>query len=224
MEGGVIIDGQVMGRTFLALLVVFAVIGAPICAADAPAQPGVVDLLKLVDPQQQTLLIGWRLIDGTLVSDPTKPSHIEFPYVPPQEYDYRVVFTRSSGNGYMACICHGGDRQFVWRMGSAQPTAAAGFGVVDGKNFGQNVSSRSGKWLLTGEQEELVIQIRRDGVQAILNDVPISRLKTNYRNVALGSVFKQTRDDTIGLFIAPNDLTVESAEVIEISGPGQIIK
>jgi hypothetical protein len=193
-------------------------------AATVPTLPRTIDILALTDPTQDTVSGAWSKLDGTLTCIPGDIAHIEFPYIVPDEYDLRILFVRSSGTGDMAVILHGGDHQFVWRMGGRR-NSAAGFGTVDGKAFGRNPSSKQAEeWLTTGQQEELIIQVRRDSVSTILNENPVSTLKTNFQNLALGQMFAQHRSDTLGIYVNHDDLTIESAEITEITASGRPVR
>ena len=45
------------------------------------------------------------------------PSAIEFPYQPPEEYDFRVTFTRTDGNDCLVQHGVGAGNPFVWILG-----------------------------------------------------------------------------------------------------------
>ena len=211
-----------MRRLLLSIPILFLALRAPADPTTQPS-PATVDLLKLVDPTTDWLFNGWKIKNGTLISDPLVDAHVEFPYVPPEEYDYRIVFVRSSGTGPIICLLRGGNKQFVWRVGGAA-TANAGFGVVDKKGFDKNSTTQKGNWPITGQTQELLIQVRAGDVTASLDGQSVCTLKTDYKNVSLAAGYKQRSKDTIGFMAYKDDLTVESAEITELSGPGHLAK
>jgi hypothetical protein len=195
----------------------------PLTALASPAPAQTVDLLALTDPARDAVSGVWAKLDATVTSDPAALAQIEFPYVPPAEYDLRILFVRSFGDGDLAIICHGGDSQFIWRMGGRRGSAA-GFGLVDRKAFNRNASSRqTQEWLITGQQQELIIQVRHESVSATLDETPVSTLVTNFENLSLSRQFQLHRTDTLGVSVDHDDLTIESAQVLEISGPGRAL-
>ena len=208
-----------------ALLIALLTLPASAAPETQPStQPAtaVVDLLKLDNPLN-LVLTGWTIREGALTSNASATCRVEFAYVPPAEYDYRVVFIRNSGTGGIVCVCRGGGHQFVWRM-SGQPGTKSGFALIAGKGFGQNATSQSGSWLHTGQQQELLIQVRRDSVEALLDGKSICLLQTDFHDLSLAQMFQQQRDDTIGLVTINSDITIESAEVTELSGPDKPLK
>ncbi len=182
-----------------------------------------VDLLKL-DYPFNLILTGWTIREGALTSSANAiQCRVEFAYIPPAEYDYRIVFTRNAGTGGIVAICRGGGHQFVWRM-AGQTATKSGFALIAGKGFGENATSQLGNWLHTGQQQELILQVRRDSVEALLDGKSICLYKTDFHEFTLANNFKQDREDTIGIVTLQSDITIESAEVTEISGPGQPLK
>ncbi|HYF51884.1 MAG TPA: serine/threonine-protein kinase, partial [Planctomycetota bacterium] len=66
--------------------------------AQAPAAAGEwVNLLPLVDPRRDTRNGQWFADNGTLRSAVSHYTTIQFPYRPPEEYDFRVTFTVQEG-------------------------------------------------------------------------------------------------------------------------------
>jgi hypothetical protein len=97
--------------------------------------------------------------------------------------------------------------------------------MVNGKAFGRNPSSKQAQdWLITGQQQELIIQFRHDGMAVFLDDNPVTTLATNYDNMSLGQMFQLPHGDTLGISVDHDDLTIESVEVLEISGPGKSLR
>ena len=65
----------------------------------------VVNLLSLVDVQRDAVNGVWTIEQRALASDRGKESRIQFPYQPPEEYDFRIVFTRTAGTDCISQIC-----------------------------------------------------------------------------------------------------------------------
>jgi len=56
------------------------------------------NLLALVDPKLDTKAGSWALEPGGLAVQSGDDSRIRLPYRPPDEYDFRITFTRQGGN------------------------------------------------------------------------------------------------------------------------------
>ncbi|MGA2496686.1 MAG: hypothetical protein ABSH20_03035 [Tepidisphaeraceae bacterium] len=184
-----------------------------------------VDLLKLVDPAKDAILGKWTLKGGVLLCDPGRDatSRIEFPYTPPEEYDYRIVFVRVGGNGAINPICRAGGRQFGCQVGGWGNTVA-GFEVINGRRADENPTmKRTGAWLANDQRYTLVIRVRNDGAETLLDDKVITSVKTNYADMSLHGDLALRRPDVIGLR-AVSPTRVESAEVIEVSGEGKKLR
>jgi hypothetical protein len=69
----------------------------------------------------------------------------------------------------------------------------------------------------------VVMKIRRDLFEAYLNGVLLCHYDTDYHEIGFIDWFKAQWPNTVGLaFIAPN-MKIESAEIVEITGHGQIL-
>ena len=88
--------------------------------------------MKLFDAAKNSVAGKWEAHDGMLASDGTDYSRIEFSYRPGAEYDYRIVFTRASGNNSINMLCCGAGHQFETNIGSWD-NAVIGFGLIGGK-------------------------------------------------------------------------------------------
>src|SRR6185437_9273110 len=73
-----------------------------------------INLLKLLNLSRDTLDGRCSLDNGKLIMD---VGRIEFPYVPPREYDYKVVFYKTEGDEALEQICCAGGHQFAWMVG-----------------------------------------------------------------------------------------------------------
>ncbi|MGA2496997.1 MAG: serine/threonine-protein kinase [Tepidisphaeraceae bacterium] len=202
--------------------------GGPAKTADgADTSLRKVDLLKLVDPNSDARGKGkWTLKDGVLSCDPKGDvySRIEFPYTPPEEYDYRIVFVRVGGNTEgIGVLCRAGGRQFDCVVG-AWGNTVAGFQMVDGRFADHNrTTQKAGAWLTNDQRYMFVMKVRKDGTEAVLNDRVITSIKTNYNDVGILGKHALSRPDVVG-FHSAAPVRVESVEIIEITGEGKKLR
>ena len=178
-------------------------------------------MLQLADLSKDTLAGNWSLHFGELSVGPHHAAVLEFPYIPPLEYDFRVAFISSPGTAHQVIsILAEGNHQFNWVLGGIENTTS-GFASVDGKTYTNNRTTKTAPaWISDGKPHVSLVKVRRDSVEAYLDDKLISSLKTDYRNMTLFELYKLRHPDTIGLSMGQT-ITVRSVDVIEMSGPGK---
>lgn len=180
-----------------------------------------VDLLKLVDASRDTVRGHWTMSGSKLSCDAGYKATLQFPYQPPKEYDYRIVFVRKSGSD---TVCQVGvtGKSFLWAMGGWN-NSVFGFDDCDGKSADNNpttVHSSDEVGIKNGKVHESIIKVRATKIEVFLDrklvcswDKGNDRLSThadwNLRDRAL-----------LGVGAMSSALEIQAAEVTEISGPG----
>jgi len=184
----------------------------------------VVNVLKLVDTTRDVVDGKWEFRDGALVSDGAKHSKLEIPYQPPTEYDYKVVFARTDADEAVVEICWAMGRQFVLAIGGWKNTII-GFEKINWKGADENQTTRrSTAWLVNGRRYTSLIKVRKDRVQAYLDGTLITEWKTDYSDISLWDGWQLHRSNTIGFGTPRTPTKFYSAEVIEITGMGKVLK
>jgi serine/threonine protein kinase len=172
------------------------------------------NLLPLVDPYRHSVWGAWALQNGRLVSDRTPNARIEIPVLPPEEYDLRVGFTRTGGTGSVALILVGLGRTFGWEVGQEDAADAGFFRFAEGKE-GARVAHGG---LQNDRHTSVEIQVRRDGVRAFLEGKDLSRVKTDYSDVALPPEWKLRNFGVLGLGSSGSPTLFHRVELLEITG------
>jgi formylglycine-generating enzyme required for sulfatase activity len=149
--------------------------------ATQPSVPDqVVDLLKLVDVERDSVKGKWtRTADG-LASDAGVPyCRLKLPHTPPPEYDFRVEFTAQGGNDILQLFTAGG-RSCTWPMG-AWGGKHDGFDTVkdhpltrEGTNIIGGPTS-----IRRGQRHTSVVQVRRDSIAATIDGKLVVRHATD---------------------------------------------
>ncbi len=195
-----------------------------LASADDLSPGRAVDLLSNIDVDRDLVAGTWtRLAIGSLVSSADDRARIEFPYHPPLDYDYRVTFTRDSGNDGLDCVCVGGEghRQFCFSLGGSANTVA-GFSEIMAQPVGNNPTGVRGHWLDNGHRHTLVVHVRPDRVSATLDDKPIGgEMRTDFRDLGLYGKNSLKRSDTLGLQAVSSSYTIHEAYAVELKGHGQ---
>lgn len=192
-----------------------------IAQAGVPDEPGKVNLLALFTKWGNVVKGKPKLENGVLSADSMKNLLIEFPYVPPAEYDYAVEFT-APNSGELLQIQVGGGKQFSWRMGAFDGQWCY-FEALDSGKYGRFGDRFNKRWLTGGEHYVSVVKVRKDGVQAFLNGKEVTSHKTDYRGVSLLGELKLSRADTLGLEFPPG-MEVDAVSVTEVTGSGRVLR
>ena len=95
-------------------------------------KPEPINLLKMIDPEKNGVTGKWKFKGEKLISDNGKLGVIEIPYVPPEEYDFIVVFKRFEANDFVMQIMAAGGSQFTFGLG-VWGNAISGFETVNGE-------------------------------------------------------------------------------------------
>jgi WD40 repeat protein/serine/threonine protein kinase len=206
---------------------------APEGAATDPAgePPGpeawsrAVNLLPLIDPHRDNVSGGWSWQDEHLVSDVRwGRTRIEIPYRLPEEYDFRVVFTRTGGSGPIALMLSRSGRTFEWVMGAGPGGTSCGFETVRGALAANNPTTiKMAQAIGTGASHTAIVQVRRDEVRAFLDGLLQSRWKSDGSDLGV-QAFSRLRDSgLLGLFTHVTSVSFERADLLAVSGKGEAI-
>jgi tetratricopeptide (TPR) repeat protein len=181
-----------------------------------------VNLLPLIDPRRDNVSGTWSWQDERLVSDRLLRTRIEIPYRPPEEYDIRTVFTRVAGTGPIILVLSHSGRPFEWVMGAGAGGTGFGFELVRGTPLlGANPTAvKEAKALEAGKSYTSLVQVRRDGVRAFLDDRPLTHWKTDYSDLAMSPPFRLRDPGLLGLITQGTSASFERIELLEISGKG----
>ncbi len=185
----------------------------------------VVNLLKLVDTQQDPVFGFWRRnTSGELISDNTNAARIEIPYQPPEEYDFRVTFTRASGNDAILLVLSNPSAQcqFTWILGGWGNTVSAltQLGLRSADN--NPTTLRKLRWLLNRNKYLAVVQVRKGRVRLLLNNELVTEWKTDYTDLSPAPYHDLRNKNFLGVGSWASSTIFHKIEVLELSGPGTV--
>lgn len=191
------------------------------------------NLLALADPTRDAVFGTWKRLDGALVSDAAGDWHVSrgaarlaLPYRPPEEYDFRIVFTRLSGNHCVSQIFFVREQTFAWMMGGWDNSVFAfeNFQTLHGNEIGNATRVKRESCLTTGQRHEAILQVRRDRATALLDGVVIARTPSGYTGLTSPGIYHlKGRQGSLGLASWGSPTAFYVVEVVEISGPGRRI-
>ncbi|HVR84383.1 MAG TPA: protein kinase, partial [Planctomycetota bacterium] len=188
----------------------------------AEAWAHAVDLLALIDPSRDNVSGTWIRQEEHLVSDRQPRSRIEIPYHPPDEYDLRVVFTRTAGTGPVSVLLARSGRNFQWTMGTGLGGLVFAFETVRGALAGINpTTSRESQGLGTGASHTTIVQVRRDSIRAFFDGRLLSQWKTGGADLGLLLPHRLRDPRLLGLLTQASSVSFERVDLLAVSGAGE---
>jgi hypothetical protein len=190
----------------------------PVRMSGSPRQ---VELIGLVRMRNSSGSEEWSFKRDTLVIAPARGGRVvwfEFPYAPPEEYDYRVTFKSPLGGRGAAFLCANRRGQFELHLWD-RSSAFAGFDAVSARF--SSTARPYDQAILNGKAETLVIKVRQDGVEGYLNDNLVNSIKTDFANMRGVGGGPGGHGNSIGIGVWDDELAVHGAEIVEITGQGR---
>ena len=196
---------------------------AGVVSASVPETHRIIDVLKLIDVDRDTLHGKWKRTDGALAA--TDKAVIQIPYHTPAEYDFNVVFAPGDTEGHgITLILSKGQRQFFFSLSAKQ--FWDGFACVKDWNGGTSVNPawvQSAVHPVSGQKYTLEVRVRNDHVEAFLGGLPVVSYKTDFTDLTIcNDHFKAVAPGTLGLAAWDAPTTIYSAQVTEINGSGTL--
>jgi len=188
-----------------------------VLVADPTMKPRVVDLLKYVDPQRDALSGHWYFDSGRLVNAPSNCSRIRFPYRPPPEYDFHMVYDRENADwGIQLALSRLGGT-FGCEMPDYQNSRGMGTfaGIMDSVKYDAPEGAM--------DHCDVCIQVRDHHLKITINgDRCFDREMSSW-----------DFDETPWLLVGPSGglgvvdrdgkTSISEAEVVEVSGVGEVL-
>ncbi len=189
-------------------------------AVDTAPWANAIALLPLVDVDKDTVKKGWKRKGDDLVSGQELPALLELPVIPPEEYDLRVRFTKTSRRDNISLVLSRGDRSFVWQ-GGIYGNTVFGFGYHRGvaslKTSNPTLKTVA-SCFETGRAYTMHIAVRKTGVAAYLDGVKISELAADLAEMQTPENLKLRTTGALGLATYNTHYAVHSAELREVTG------
>lgn len=188
----------------------------------AAQKPKTINLLPMIDLSKDIVDGKWSVKDQQLVAE--KYGHIQIPYKPPEEYDFKIVFARMSGGNLVGQIASKDDHFFAWFM-DAFDAKVSGVEMLDNKNVTENETTIKGPILKNKVMHTSIVQVRSSGLTILLDGRTVVKLKTDYSKLAVHPNWKLKADGGLGLCCAGANVAVFGiVELIEITGRGEKLR
>ena len=186
--------------------------------------PGI-DLLRLVDVDRDKVAGDWTFDGTTLVSPAVQFGRIAIPYIPPEEYDLRIVAERQGrGNSLNVGLVAGG-RQVMAIVDGFVPEPRSGLDLIDKKPFYDNeTTDRRGLAFSETRPSTVTIAVRRARVRVVVDGRTIVDWKADYSRVSLWAGWFMHRPDTLFLGTWTTPQRIHSLELLPIGRPGKPLR
>ena len=191
----------------------------------------VVDLMPLIDPKMDVGAGKWEIGPQGLVSDGSDQATLSLRYEPPQDYDFRIEFTRVSGNDAVVQQVVRDNRQGDgagngdWLIGGEANSVLGleyigSHGISDAADPARVVRQSV---LENGRRYTSVVRVRNSSISAALDDQTVGTFPVDWRDVQpLG--FGSLCPGRLGLASSRSSVVFHKVEVTEIAGQARIIR
>ena len=158
----------------------------------------------------------WRKTDDGLTVSAANGARLMLPVQPRGEYDFRVTFTRRTGQHSIALIFVAGGRQSTFEI-DAWGQNLAGIQNIDGRDIRQNATRVPDQPIKNGERYTAEIRVRRDRVEARLNDRVLATHRTTGADLSLLNIWTLPNRQSLGIGAWDSDTVFHSHEFREVS-------
>jgi hypothetical protein len=185
-----------------------------------------ISLLERADPSTDANGDAWTR-EGTSLLTPRKggPSALlTLPYLPAEEYDVKVAFTRREGYDALGVLLPRLGKPVTLIVGG-WANKVHGFEVVNGRRADRNPASLKKQDLINGAPQTLVIQVRHAILKAWLDGQPLAECTADNAQITCHEedwLADRPRQLTIGAWQTIYE--IRQVLVIERTGKGQLLR
>ncbi len=160
----------------------------------------------------------WARVTNELRCAPGSNVRMHFSYIPPEEYDYKIEFTRNSGEDEVVQILSANGRQFAWKVGAR---GYCFFDTIDGRMRNEHGATLHTPGVITtGQRVTSVVSVRKDGLRAYVNGRLMAVWRTRFSDMNIEKAWQLPSLKLIGVGAANADVTFHTIELKEITGTG----
>lgn len=206
----------------LSQLFAFAIVAALTVATSnssaddqTPEKPD--DLIKLLNLNRDTVAGQWRQTPDGLLANAANGSRISLPVEPKGEYDFKVTFTRQTGQHSIALMFVSGAGQAAFDL-DAWGQHLAGFQNVGGKDLRQNTTRIEDVTLINGRKYTAELRVRHDRVDAFLDDKLLSTYRGDGSDLSVLGNWRIPSKRTLGIGAWDSETIFHSIEVRSVNG------
>ena len=171
-----------------------------------------IDVLARVRLPSDAVSGAWKKTDDGYQTEGSELARFRLSYHPAGEYDFRITFTRTGGEGRVAQELRFNGKSFLWVMG-AYNNRRSGFALVGEKGAGDNRTTVSKESVLTNGQRHMgEVRVRNDSVSAYLDGELVRYMPTDYADLSCPADW-DVRGDRLGV-VTESPLVLHAAVVV----------
>lgn len=179
-----------------------------------------VDLMPLIDPERDAVSGAWKRNEqGALISDKGSVARLEIPYQPPEEFDYKMVFTRNTGWDTIAQCFAYNRSSLIWGM-AMWGNELNMFRCVSAFEGTNPTSVWAKEFIQNGQRYESIVQVRKQGYAAFVNGRLISYWDRGSSGAHVPKEWRLPTPGLLGIGSSKSQTTFHSLQLLEISGAG----
>jgi serine/threonine protein kinase len=187
-----------------------------------------IDLMKLIDLQKDQIKGTWTKTDTSFLSDAASDmqpnsgaSRLQIPYQPPEEYDFKIVFTRVAGQHCAGQIFPARGMQLACIYGG-YANSVSGFELVNGDDAHgpRNTSAVRKQIWRPGQKHTALIEVRRDGAKAYFDGELLTQTPASYDGMGTPAWYALPDSKCLGITSFASPTAFHEIEVTEIRGRG----
>lgn len=186
------------------------------------ADPKWESLLADIDVERDSVSGVWRERGEELQVQAANGARLQLERAPTNEYDFRVSFTRETGSDSIALIFPTAQGQASFEV-DAWGEHLGGIQNVDGQSIRENPTRRNAMTLRNGERHEMLVEVRRDKIRALLDGRPVSMLKTTDIRLSMVELWALRDTEHLGIGAWNATTTFHSIEYRDrVSEPAEV--
>jgi hypothetical protein len=191
------------------------------CAAPGAPASRDINLLKHVDQALGAVEGEWKFDGPALVTPNVKFGRIQIWYVPPEEYDVRMVAERSSGANSIVLGLVSGGRPFMVAIDAFEHDPASGVEMIDAKSFADNETAVAGRLLEIGKRGTIVVSVRKKSIGVTVNGKKIVDWKGEPEQLSLHPKWKMPHKEALWLGAFGCVYRIHELMLVPITGEGK---
>jgi len=188
---------------------------------DVTGQPPGIDLLKIVDPEKDSVKGVWSIVAGALHSPPTVPhAHVELAYIPPEEYDLQLVVERLSGIGSLDVGLILDQKPFLLVV-DGYAEVVTGLDTLDRKPANANETTYRAQVLPRGRTVTLRCSVRKNGIDVTVDGKSILSWKGTSARLGMPGAYRLRDRSVLFLGAYTVDMKISQATLHPVTGSGR---
>lgn len=209
-------------RICLSCAVILFVAGHVSAGEDESARAGnrrqqTSDLIGMIDVARDSVAGQWRVTPEGLLAGAATGARIVLPVEPTGEYNFRVTFTRRTGQHSIALLFVCGTGQAAFDL-DAWGQHLAGFQNIAGKTARDNTTRIENVALVNGRKYTAELRVRRDRVEAWLDGKLLTVYRGNGSDLSMLSNWRIPARRSLGIGAWDSETVFHSIEVQAVNG------